>query len=135
MSAQDPCACAAVLVVEDESLIRMVLSEALVVAGLPVIEAGTADEAVKVLCNGRKVGAVVTDIRMPGSMDGIGLCRWMRDHAPDIPIIATSGFAELREARNANPAVIEIVAKPYQPGELAERVAALLDQTPSSRGP
>ncbi len=115
-----------VLVVEDEGLIRLVLSEALMGAGFPIIEADSAEEALRALSGGRKIAAVVTDIRMPGSMDGIGLCRWMREHTPDTPIIATTGFAELEEAKRVNPAVIEVVAKPYPPEELAERVAKLL---------
>jgi len=131
--AADARGCLAVLVVEDEGLIRMALSEALTVAGLPVIEAGSADEAVTALTNGPKIGAVVTDIRMPGSMDGVGLCRWMRDHAPGTPIIATTGFSGLEEARNANPAVIDVVAKPYQPEALAERLTGLLRDAPGSR--
>jgi DNA-binding NtrC family response regulator len=115
-----------VLVVEDEGLIRLVLSEALMGAGFPVIEADSAEEALRALSGGRKIGAVVTDIRLPGSMDGIGLCRWMQEHTPDTPIIATTGFGDLEEAKKVNPAVIEVVAKPYPPEELAERVAELL---------
>ena len=68
-------------------------------AGFPIIEADSAEEALRALSGGRNIAAVVTDIRMPGSMDGIGLCRWMREHTPDTPIIAMTGFAELEEAK------------------------------------
>src|SRR5205823_2491556 len=67
-----------VLVVEDETLIRMMIADALRSAGLRVIEARTADDALQHLRSGSAVQFVFTDIEMPGTMDGIELARLLR---------------------------------------------------------
>ena len=67
MAELDPNAQRAVLVVEDEMLLRMVVADCLDEAGFTVLEAANADEAVTVLAAGLKVHAVVTDVEMPGA--------------------------------------------------------------------
>ena len=62
-----------VLVVEDEVLIRLYLSEEIRAAGFTVIEAASADEAFEVLKSRNDIDLVLTDIRMPGTMDGLQL--------------------------------------------------------------
>jgi len=65
-----------VLVVDDEVLIRMVISEYLRDCGYKVIEAANADEAILLLQQEElTIDVVFTDIEMPGSMDGWGLSR------------------------------------------------------------
>jgi len=80
------------------------------------------------------IGIVVTDVRMPGSMDGIGLARWMREHAPAVPIIITSGFATQPDAAAINPAIVRVVAKPYVGRDIAEWMAALVGGTGIAEG-
>lgn len=116
-----------VLVVEDESIIRMLLCDALEDAGFVVVEAEGADPAIAAFDSGQDIGAVVTDLRMPGTMDGLGLARWMCTHTPGIPIIITSGFASQSEAETANPCIKRIVSKPYNPNEVAGWVGELLE--------
>ena len=116
----------AVLVVEDEAIIRMMLVDELDDAGIPVIEAEGADEAVAIMSNGASIRAVVTDVRMPGTMDGLGLAAWMRHRAPDIPIIITSGLATQLDCAAINPAITGVVSKPYRPEDVASLVTALL---------
>ncbi|MCY7280203.1 MAG: response regulator [Sphingomonas bacterium] len=78
-----------------------------------MIEAEGADAAVAILRNGAKICAVVTDVKMPSSMDGLGLASWMRDQAPRVPIIITSGFATEPDCETLNPAITCVVLKPY----------------------
>lgn len=82
-----------VLVVEDELLIRMFLSDELRDAGFHVIEAFNADEALVVL---RSVvpDIIVSDVRMPGSLDGIGLLAAVRETFPTLPVIITSAHLQ-----------------------------------------
>lgn len=117
---------ATVLVVEDEAIIRMMLVDELEDAGVAVIEAEGADAAVAIMSNGATIRVVVTDVRMPGSMDGLGLATWMRDQAPSVPIIITSGFAIEPDCEAINPAIMHIVPKPYKPADVASLVSALL---------
>ncbi|MBA3810093.1 MAG: response regulator [Caulobacteraceae bacterium] len=113
------------LVVEDESLIRMLLADAFDDAGFIVLEAGGADEAVSIFGARQDIAVVVTDLRMPGTMDGLGLAGWMCEHAPSIPIIITSGVAAPTDAA-ANPCVVHIVSKPYNPSDVVDLAADLI---------
>jgi CheY-like chemotaxis protein len=61
-----------VLVVEDEPIIRLGIVSSIEDAGYVVIEASNADEAISRLAQDNEVGVVVTDVDMPGSMDGFG---------------------------------------------------------------
>lgn len=115
-----------VLVVEDEAIIRMLLAEAIEDAGLAVVEANNADAAIAELSRRTDIRAVVTDVRMPGSMDGIALASWMRAHNPEIPVIICSGIDTRVDVTAINPAIIRIVSKPYLPDDIARLVAVAI---------
>lgn len=116
-----------VLVVEDEAIIRMTLVDALEDAGFVTVEAGHAQAAVARFADRLDIAAVVTDLRMPGAMDGLGLARWMCSHAAQVPIIITSGFASLPDTADLNPCIMRVVTKPYDPARVAGWVAELLE--------
>src|SRR4051794_33305168 len=69
-----------ILVVEDDVLVRLPISEYLRQCGYRVLEAANADEALRILKNGGddQVDVVLTDIEMPGSIEGFGLSKWIR---------------------------------------------------------
>jgi len=123
-----------VLVVEDEAVIRMILVDELEDAGFAVVGADGADAAVAVFAGRSDIGAVVTDVRMPGSMDGLGLARWMREHAPAVPIIITSGFVATHDVAAINPAIARVVAKPYVGRDIVGWVATLVSRTGDAEG-
>ena len=79
-----------ILVVEDEVLIRLHLAEELRESGYTVIEAASGDEAIMLLSSLDDVGLVLTDIRMPGSLDGMALASWTRSQLPSIKIVLIS---------------------------------------------
>jgi CheY-like chemotaxis protein len=83
-----------ILIVEDELLIRMVVSDAFREEGFSVIEASSGDEAVDVLTAGKAVDLIFSDVRMPGSVDGLGLLAFVKDQFPGLPVILTSGHLE-----------------------------------------
>ncbi len=100
-----------VLVVEDELLIRMFLSDELRDAGFHVIEAYNADEALVIL--GSVVpDIIVSDVRMPGSLDGIGLLAAVRQTFPALPVIITS--AHLQPPSAVSDGAVQFIAKPYR---------------------
>jgi CheY-like chemotaxis protein len=80
-----------VLVVEDDPLLRMMAADLVEEAGFEALEAGDADEAVRILETRTDVRIVFTDIDMPGSMNGMLLAAAVRDRWPPIEIILTSG--------------------------------------------
>ena len=92
-----------VLIVEDDVLIRVLLADELRDAGLRVIEAANADEALSIFEAGAQVDLLFTDVQMPGSMDGVELARRIKTIHPALPIILTSGNAGASAARSSAP--------------------------------
>src|SRR5215218_9900236 len=85
-----------VLLVEDDALVRMFGTEILEEAGFRVIEAENADAALRTLeARPRTVSVLVTDVHMPGSMDGHELARVVYERWPSIKIVITSGRAQI----------------------------------------
>ncbi|MDW6026655.1 response regulator [Mesorhizobium sp. BAC0120] len=82
---------AKILIVEDEPLIRMDLAEMLEEIGFSVCEAANADEAIVILESDPAITAVVTDVEMPGTMDGLALTFVVRNRWPPCQLIVVSG--------------------------------------------
>jgi CheY-like chemotaxis protein len=122
-----------VILVEDEVLIRMSIADYLRSCGYQVIEAGSADEAVVVIDSETRIDVVFTDVKMPGSMDGFGLARWVRQRLPDIPVILTSGVARSTEIARELCEDGPLMAKPYQPRQVEARIRQLLTAAATAR--
>jgi two-component system, response regulator PdtaR len=114
----------AVLVVEDEVLVRMLIADELRTAGYAVIEASNAQEALDLLRHDIfGVSLILSDIRMPGDLDGLGLARIVRSEYPMIKIVLTSGHLMVRgEVENDG-----FFAKPYDAVLLINHIKMLLD--------
>src|ERR1700721_156529 len=80
-----------ILIVDDETLIRLAAVQIAEDEGFDVVEAANADEAIEILEGRDDIRVIFTDIHMPGSMDGLKLARAVRDRWPPIKIIVTSG--------------------------------------------
>ena len=78
------------LLVEDEILIRMVLADDLRLAGFHVLEAIDGEEALALFETNPPIRLIISDIRVPGAIDGIELARIIKDRAPDMPFILAS---------------------------------------------
>jgi DNA-binding response OmpR family regulator len=122
-----------VLIVEDEMLNREIMAEALVEAGFAVDEANSADEAVKLLdSDGYEL--LVTDIHMPGRMDGIGLAQHAHNTHPTMPIVFVTGRPDvLARLRNAGIPGTSL-AKPFELDELVRVVSRLIGQEAAGPG-
>jgi CheY-like chemotaxis protein len=84
-----------VLLVDDEDLLRTCAADLLAEAGYHVIEAASADEALGVLqADPDAVHILVTDVHMPGSMDGLGLATEVDRRWPQIALVVASGLAQ-----------------------------------------
>jgi len=115
-----------VLYVEDDDAIRNVASEALREAGFEVIEARTADEAINYLNEPDGVGALVTDVRLPGTMDGIDLAHETRKAYPTMPVLVVSGYAAQITERLSDlypPALF--MTKPFSLRKLVTKMRSL----------
>src|SRR3546814_8408375 len=83
-----------ILVAEDEIITRSTLAQFLRAAGHAVIEANSADEAAAVLHSTQRVDLVITDLEMPGRLDGVDLIRLLRADFPQVRVIVAAGPAE-----------------------------------------
>ena len=116
-----------VLVVEDEVLVRLVISEYLRDCGYRVIEAAHADEAILVLKHDELIiDVVLSDVEMPGSMDGFGLVRWIREHRKGVDVILAGNPKRAAEAAGDLCEEGPDLAKPYEPRIAADRIRQLL---------
>ncbi len=111
-----------ILYVEDEVLLRWATADELRAAGFSVIEAGTAEEAVTVVHSPVKLDVLLTDIRLPGPMDGMALAGFVRTARPGIKIVVASGHAP------EQPRLVDaFLGKPYDFTRLTRRIRELLE--------
>lgn len=112
---------ATVLIVEDEALIRFDTAEGLRAAGFTVVEASSADEALDYLAAGSSVDVVLTDIRMPGDLNGVNLARIVNERMPSIPVVLTSAN------RPSDAFDLPFIPKPYLERDVIAALRAALN--------
>lgn len=117
-----------VLVVEDDLFVREIVVEALHDAGLDVIQASDGQEALT-WCRQRVADVLVTDIRLPGGIDGWQIAECCREHDPFLPVIYATGFSPV-EARPVSGSLI--LSKPYHPDRIVQAVKRMGRDRPAS---
>jgi CheY-like chemotaxis protein len=122
---------ATILVVENEAIIRVELAAQLTDMGLRVLVACDADQAIALLDSNRDVSVLLTDVTMPGSMDGLRLAHHVRNRWPPIKILATSG--RVGTGVGDLPAGSTFLAKPYSPQTLKQAITPLLKEKRARR--
>lgn len=108
------------LLVDDEELVRTSTADMLSDLGYRVIEAASAEEAVKFVNKGERFDLLVTDHLMPG-MNGTELARAIRMAKPGVPVLLVSGYAG---ADGIEPGIPRLT-KPFRKDELASSLAQL----------
>ena len=108
------------LLVDDEEMVRMSTADMLAELGYKVIEAPSAEEALRLFNRGIHFDVLITDHLMPG-MTGVDLARAIRQRRPDAPVLIVSGYAE---AEGVAPDLPRLT-KPFRLPELAANVAQL----------
>jgi CheY-like chemotaxis protein len=110
-----------VLIVEDEPIVRLYESELAEGAGFLTLTAGNAEDALEELEGPVEVQILLTDIRMPGSMDGLELIETVHRRWPDIKVVIASSHVIPSDGTLDGDAVL--VRKPFTPNQL---ISALL---------
>lgn len=113
-----------ILVVEDEPLLLMDIADQLRERDFSVHEASNADEAIRVLERNGAIRLIITDIDMPGSMDGLRLAAAVRDRWPPVKIIVVSGQRSIDESDLPDGSLF--FSKPYSADRIASSMRALL---------
>ncbi len=106
----------AVLIVEDEPLVRLLAVDIVEGMGVAALEASDAEEALAMLQAHPEVAVLFTDVDMPGSMNGLRLAACVHERSPAIAIIVTSGKSLHSDA--ALPENSTFLPKPYHVAEL-----------------
>jgi CheY-like chemotaxis protein len=114
------------LVVDDEPLVRMVIADFLRGDGYGVLEAANVDDAVGMLRRHQDIRLVLTDILMPGALNGFDLAEWIGHHRPDVRVLLTSGyFGDVKLPSRLNWSE-HLIRKPYRLDEISDRIRMLL---------
>ena len=116
-----------VLLVEDEALISLMVSQALSNVGFDVHEVATADEALNYIGGGGAVDVLFTDINLPGGMSGAELAQRVRALKPELPVVYASGYRGDDVPGRVPDSVF--VPKPYDPELLCGILTALTTRT------
>jgi PAS domain S-box-containing protein len=122
-----------VLVVDDDAQMRRITVRQLGDLGYRVIESENAELAVKLLTEDNAVDLLLTDVVMPGAMDGIDLANWATKTRSGLRCLLMSGFSDLAGCeQRMKGSTLPLLSKPYRRGELANAVREVLDHQVSA---
>jgi DNA-binding response OmpR family regulator len=122
-----------VLVVDDEPIVRDVVVRYLEREGFRTLEAGDGGGA-RALLERQSPDLVVLDVMLPG-IDGLELCRWIRDRSAMPVILLTARGEEADRIVGLELGADDYVTKPFSPRELVARVRAVLRRSEPTAGP
>ena len=114
----------AVLIVEDEPILRLHAASLVEEAGFTAIEASNADEAIAILESRSDITLLFTDVNMPGSMDGLKLAHAVRNRWPPIKIVVVSGHMQVDQ--NDLPADSRFFGKPFEADKMIAELRAMI---------
>lgn len=117
-----------ILVVDDESRMRKLVSDFLVKKGYRVLEAGDGEEALDIFYEEKDIALIILDVMMP-KINGFDVCREIREHSKVPIIMLTAKGGENDELNGFELGVDEYIAKPFSPKILVARVEAILRRT------
>lgn len=118
-----------VLIVEDDSSVRMLVREVLQELDYDAIEIGEPADALPILASQDRIDLMISDIGMPG-INGRDLADAARAHRPDLPILFITGYAEQATQRgDFLGANMSMITKPFALEALATRIHELISQS------
>lgn len=114
-----------VLLVEDDADLLEYAEELLIQLGYQVFPAETGEQAAKVLKRNVHLDLLLSDIRLPGSMDGVELAQKAIEQRPNIKVLLVSGYDEYF-LKNTIQNVFSFIEKPYRPADLDSAIKVVL---------
>jgi len=116
----------AVLLVEDDPSVRLLIGEVLSELGYRAIKASDANAAIKVLESSQAIDMMISDVGLPG-MNGRQLAEVAREYHPTVPILFVTGYAENAAIRaDFLGTDMAVISKPFQVEELAAKISEML---------
>jgi CheY-like chemotaxis protein len=121
-----------ILIVEDEADVRLSAVSAIEAMGYRALEAADASEALELIERHHDVDLLLTDVRMPGDMDGAELAFTVRSRWPSVGIVVISGYFDPKVSRL--PPGAGFLSKPYRIAELKGVIEAQMAPSRSPSG-
>jgi CheY-like chemotaxis protein len=115
-----------VLVVEDDANVRDVTCELLRGLGYHVLEADSARAALALVEREASIDLVLSDVIMPGGMNGLDLARQLRTTRSDLPVLLSSGYTAQQFGLHETLEGVELLRKPYTLSALSRAVERLI---------
>jgi PAS domain S-box-containing protein len=116
-----------VLLVDDEAMVRMLIADVLGEAGYTVLEAGDGSAGLRVLQSDARIDLLVTDVGLPGGMNGRQMADAARAGRPNLKVLFITGYAENALFCNGRlEAGMSILTKPFEIDTLAGRIRELI---------
>ena len=116
---------AKILIVEDEFLIRLTLIEVLMDEGYDVLESENGADALALVQSDPAISLLLTDIQMPGGLDGHAVARRAWELRPGLPVIFMTGAPDTADGQVAGTRTMYL-AKPYSPADMCAAVKRML---------
>ncbi len=120
-----------VLIVDDEPAVRMLVADALGDLGYTAVEAEDGPAALEVLRSGVRLDLLVTDVGLPGGMNGRQVAEAGRKARPDLKVLFITGYGENAAVGHGHLASgMHVLTKPFEIEALAHRIRDLLSPDP-----
>lgn len=117
-----------VLVVDDEATVRMLVAEILEELGYTTIEAGDSAEGLKILQSDVPIDLLVTDVGLPGGLNGRQMADAARNYRPDLKVLFITGYAENAIVGNGQLAPgMAVLTKPFSIEAMTQRVRLMIE--------
>jgi CheY-like chemotaxis protein len=117
-----------VLVVDDEPTVRMLIVDTLDDAGCKVLEAADGNGALAILQSEAKIDLLITDVGLPGGMNGRQIADAGRALRPDLKVLFITGYAENAVVGNGHlDPGMQIMTKPFTIEAIGQKIRQLLD--------
>jgi PAS domain S-box-containing protein len=118
-----------VLLVDDDPTVRMLLAEVLTESGYKLLEAGDGASALRHLGGSQRIDMMVTDVGLPGGMNGRQVADAARTMRPDLKVLFITGYAENAAITSGHlEAGMQVLAKPFAMSTLANKVREMLER-------
>ncbi len=119
-----------VLVVDDEPTIRMLVTEVLEELGYTALEAGDGSTGLKIVQSTARIDLLITDVGLPGGMNGRQLADGARVVRPDLKVLFITGYAENAVMGNGHlDPGMQVLTKPFTMDSLGARIKQLIGPT------
>ncbi|MET1753867.1 ATP-binding protein [Novosphingobium sp. RD2P27] len=118
-----------VLVIDDEPTVRMLIVEVLEEAGYRALEAEDGPSGLKILASDARLDLLITDVGLPGGMNGRQVADAARIMRPDLKVLFVTGYAENAAVGNGHlEPGMEVLTKPFVMADLADKITVMIEE-------